>query len=1029
MSCIRLEERVSVARTWLIALLAFSVLLFAQRGEAADGIRFFKNYFVTGDYVAGFVDLLPQQPVNGRVSGVIPMSGVPANADILGAFLYWETITSNGLPTTISAKFRDTEIGNFAVMVGQSIPNPSTAPCWAKQGSADARVTTWRVDVLRSLPIGTNPAAPNYRKRLVNDADLAAQGEAPHQVFLPDAGTGNQFPESSGASLVVIYRHPDSPLTGIVLYEGFNFTASSATMSQTLQGFFQRLPGAVGKLTQQVSNGQPNPSEQVRFNGALQALTNPFNSSPSSQRGWRSLTLSGLSMSGTGSTDEFGEEVTTTVSHTDPTEECLAWSGFQFSVPVLDDDRDGLLNIWESEDVADLHDPDGTPLPNLYAMRARPTVQDIFVEVGFMTAGNNTRYGPLDSTDACIAPVCEIDLDGHSHLPLKESLDLVATAFRNAYSPRAGGISGPINIHFDVGNNYQSGLPSNNSCLNNATWVPSCAIIPWNSNAATNLARGGEAVPETSCAANPDCAFPDFPGTVGWKIDYRLIREQPLNFDNEVDCAQAGHLVCQRRFDYNRRYTHRYALFAHALGLPAGTTNDPETPYDDRVTPTRASGIADFPGGDLMVTLGRWDDFTGSMFMQASTLMHEFGHTAMLRHGGLAGQVNCRPNYQTVMNYLFQVRGLYTISGNTVSDPIVDYSRQTLDALNETSLSEPAGLGSMAYATRWFAPWGSSLIDTSLNTSPAKRHCDGTPLSTVVDPITLTSERIDAFATPPGPLAMARVDGTTMSGPIDWSADGAATATGVSQDISFSGSKTALDAGVNDWTLLDLRQVGGRRNVASLNAAGTGLGGALSLGVDTRDFMGGFDVEFLGGFDVDFLGGFDVEFLGGFDVEFLGGYDVEFLGGFDIEFLGDAGLGEQGLGDVVPDAPNAPHGDLNLETAIGFGNAPHIQQAQFFRQPNRVTLSVRRPHAAKTLAFEVYRVDGGLPVTPTAFAQRVFVGTFPASTTSAVTTINDTTITPNRIYTYFALAIQENPNNPVTTIRTGISPYRVVNTK
>lgn len=1016
MSTIRLEERASATRGWMVAVLALSVQLFAQSGEAAEGIRFFKNYFVTGDYVVGHVDLLPQQAVAGRVSGVIPMSGVPANADILAAFLYWETIT-DGMPSSISAKFRDDEIGSFAVKVGESPVNPSTAPCWAKQGSATARVTTWRVDVLRSLPLGTNPNAPNYRKRLVNDADLSVQGEQPHRVFLPDSGTGNQFPESAGASLVVIFRHSDSPLTGIVLYEGFNHTPSSATMSQTLQGFFQHAPGAVGRLSQHAASGQPNASEQVSFNGELQSsIVNPFNSSPSSQRGWRSLTLTGLNIDGTGETDTYGEEVSTAVTHTDPTEECLSWTAFQFSVPVLDEDRDGLLNIWESVDVASLRDPDDTPLPNLYAMRARPDVQDIFVEVGFMAAPNGTTYGPLTGGQ-CLAPLCE-STTGHSHLPLKESLDLVATAFRNAYSPRAGGISGPINIHFDVGNNYQSGLPSNNACLNNATWVPSCAIVPWSNNPAS-LARGGEEVPETACAPGPACVFPDHPGTVGWKIDYRLLREQPLNYSSELLCAQATD--CERRFDHNRRYTHRYALFAHALGLPVAMTDDPNTPYDDPSTPTRASGIADFPGGDLMITLGRWDDFTGSMFMQASTLMHEFGHTAMLRHGGIANQPNCKPNYQTVMNYLFQVRGLYTISGNTISDPIVDYSRQTLPALNETSLSEPAGLGSMAYATRWFAPWESSLIDTSLSTSPAKRHCDGSPLA--------GQELADALATPPGPLAMVRVDGTTMSGPIDWTADGAATNTGVSQDISFNGSKTTLDAGVNDWALLDLRQVGSRRNVASLNSEGSGLGGALSLGVNTRDFLGGFDVEFLGGFDVDFLGSLDVDFLGGFDVEFLGGYDVEFLGGFDIEFLGDAGLGEQGLGDVIPDAPDAPHGDLNLETAIGYGNAPHILQAQFFRQPNRVTLNIRRPHAGTTTAFEVYRVDGGLPVTPTAFAQRVFVGTFPASTTSAVTTINDTTIRPNRVYTYFALAIVENPDNPATPTRSGISPYKVVTTK
>src|SRR5687767_990633 len=179
MSGIKLEQRASATRRWIFALFTLSGVLFAQPGEAADGIQFFKNYFVTGDYVAGHVDLLPQQAIAGRAFGDIPMSGVPADADILAAFLYWETVTT-GVPDAISAKFRDDEIGSFAVKVGQSPLNPSTAPCWAKQSGGNSIVTTWRVDVLRSLPLGTNPNAPNFRKRLVNDADLAAQGEGPH---------------------------------------------------------------------------------------------------------------------------------------------------------------------------------------------------------------------------------------------------------------------------------------------------------------------------------------------------------------------------------------------------------------------------------------------------------------------------------------------------------------------------------------------------------------------------------------------------------------------------------------------------------------------------------------------------------------------------------------------------------------------------------------------------------------------------------------------------------------------------------
>ena len=171
-------------------------------------------------------------------------------------------------------------------------------------------------------------------------------------MWLPDSGTGNQLPESAGAGLVVVYRHPDYPLTGIVLWEGLHRKPANAAISQTLYGFYQRATGAVGKLTQFVSSGQPNPNEQFKFNNAglstqtYPQLSNPFNSSPSSQRGFKGLELTGLDMSSTAPGASYGEEVTIEVFHSAITEECLAWSAFQFSVPVKDTDRDGLLNIW-----------------------------------------------------------------------------------------------------------------------------------------------------------------------------------------------------------------------------------------------------------------------------------------------------------------------------------------------------------------------------------------------------------------------------------------------------------------------------------------------------------------------------------------------------------------------------------------------------------------------------------------------------------------------------------------------------------
>ena len=95
----------------------------------------------------------------------------------------------------------------------------------------------------------------------------------------------------------------------------------------------------------------------------------------------------------------------------------------------------------------------------------------------------------------------------------------------------------------------------------------------------------------------------------------------------------------------------RYALFAHALGLPK--SEEPTDP--DFHVPRTNTGVGDFPGGDVMVTLGAfadtngapvdhdlnpstaemWTPFpVGTPFMQASTLMHELGHNMERRHGG-----------------------------------------------------------------------------------------------------------------------------------------------------------------------------------------------------------------------------------------------------------------------------------------------------------------------------------------------------------------------------------------------------------
>src|SRR5437879_11178315 len=83
--------------------------LFTPAGLAQQGaLSFYKNYFVTGDYVVGGVGLRGIGDITGFASGIIKIpdtqypsakvpgavasGAVPAEADIVAAFLYWQTV-------------------------------------------------------------------------------------------------------------------------------------------------------------------------------------------------------------------------------------------------------------------------------------------------------------------------------------------------------------------------------------------------------------------------------------------------------------------------------------------------------------------------------------------------------------------------------------------------------------------------------------------------------------------------------------------------------------------------------------------------------------------------------------------------------------------------------------------------------------------------------------------------------------------------------------------------------------------------
>lgn len=183
-----------------------------------------------------------------------------------------------------------------------------------------------------------------------------------------------------------------------------------------------------------------------------------------------------------------------------------------------------------------------------------------------------------------------------------------------------------------------------------------------------------------------------------------------------------------------------YAIAAHNIGT------------------VTSSGISRTEGSDLIISLGSFSGGVGTVDQQTGTFMHELGHNLGLGHGG-GDNVNNKPNYLSVMNYSFQMTGVI----RNGAAGVFDYSHGAIGPLNENSLNEPSGLGSLA------AGYGTT------------RYCPATPTASA------------GFV----PVANA-------NGPIDWDCDGSATNTSVSFDTNNDGSKTSL-SGYDDWDNLKFK--------------------------------------------------------------------------------------------------------------------------------------------------------------------------------------------------------------------------------
>lgn len=179
--------------------------------------------------------------------------------------------------------------------------------------------------------------------------------------------------------------------------------------------------------------------------------------------------------------------------------------------------------------------------------------------------------------------------------------------------------------------------------------------------------------------------------------------------------------------DLRRRVAFHHVIFGNSLADVAcggvGSTGRAEQDGNDVVVTLGNLGLRSTPASELN-RLINW---------QASTLMHELGHNLGLRHGGFENR-NYKPNYLSVMNYLYQLNGVAVV-GITEGDryylnygpavfnlcsgaPIIaspasvtngrfspafglDFSNGSSAALDEASLDETKGLGRDGGAVDW----------------------------------------------------------------------------------------------------------------------------------------------------------------------------------------------------------------------------------------------------------------------------------------------------------------------------------------
>src|SRR5215469_15930348 len=343
----------------LILLFGFAQIGFAQTPSPLP-LSLDNNYMVTGDYVVGgWQKTGPPTTINGTLMSTGSISipdpqayaqnagpqQIPAGADIVAAYLYWQTVENSGVHSGQNGFFNNGTVVNGSLVnypiSGIPLGNPNAPVSWSSGGCAGASkgsktIVTYRADVSGLIPVNPNNPGPNTPA---------------YQVSLPDTGKPGTPPFAEGATLVIVYRLlvPTAPLNAVVIYDG-SYAPSNAltTTTQPIVGFIyagndQPPAGVVSKITHIVANGQPNKLQSVTLNGVN--LTSLYPNLPPFPGNYNQSWDNPTWLVPNGAVNAFDASASTSVVPNPSNKGCVSWGAIVMSVTVQDSDLDGLPDI------------------------------------------------------------------------------------------------------------------------------------------------------------------------------------------------------------------------------------------------------------------------------------------------------------------------------------------------------------------------------------------------------------------------------------------------------------------------------------------------------------------------------------------------------------------------------------------------------------------------------------------------------------------------------------------------------------